>query len=102
VTPRASGTPARVLGTTSYGPDSVIRLALLEAPDSTVTARTFSYEVPDVGERVQLSVAGSVVTYSGSTAGAAPNPALDAPSAQNRPRVGLGLPDPEAVPGSRT
>jgi iron(III) transport system ATP-binding protein len=57
------GTPARVLGSTYYGPDSVLRLEL-QTPEATpIVARTFDLDVPDVGDQVELSVVGPVITY---------------------------------------
>jgi iron(III) transport system ATP-binding protein len=56
------GVTARVLGHSCYGPDTVVRLALGPAATS-IEARTFDHEVPDVGERVEVSVVGSAFTY---------------------------------------
>jgi iron(III) transport system ATP-binding protein len=61
--PGARGKPARVLGLSCYGPDTVVRLGLLDPPAMSVVARTFDHEVPDVGELVEVSVVGPVVTY---------------------------------------
>jgi iron(III) transport system ATP-binding protein len=54
---------ATVVAHTSYGPDTVITLALSGAPADTITARTFEHDVPAVREEVRVSVAGTVVTY---------------------------------------
>jgi len=54
---------AEVVGSSYHGPDTVVRLALPGGNETTVVARTFSQEVPAVGERVQLLVAGTVAVY---------------------------------------
>ncbi len=61
--PDARATGARVLGHSLFGPDTVVKLALEGASEATVAARTFDRDLPEVGERVQVSVAGPIVTY---------------------------------------
>jgi iron(III) transport system ATP-binding protein len=57
------GTLGEVVGSSYHGADTFVRLALLGGNDTTVIARTFDQEVPAVGERVQLLVAGTVAVY---------------------------------------
>jgi iron(III) transport system ATP-binding protein len=54
---------AEVVGSSYHGADTVVRLALAEGSGTTVVARTFDQEVPAVGERVRLLVAGAVAVY---------------------------------------
>jgi iron(III) transport system ATP-binding protein len=54
---------AEVVGSTYHGADTVVRLALPGGNGATVTARTFDQEVPAVGERVRVVVAGTVAVY---------------------------------------
>lgn len=54
---------ARVIDHTYYGPDTVLQLALESDPNAIVKARTFSEEIPAVGELVALTVRGPVVVY---------------------------------------
>ncbi len=61
--PRAEGVPARVIGHTYYGPDTVILLALESEPDTIVKTRTFAHDIPAIGELVDLTVSGTVVVY---------------------------------------
>ncbi len=61
--PDARATAARVLGHSLFGPDAVVKLALEGASEVTVAARTFDRDLPEIGELVQVSVAGPIVTY---------------------------------------
>jgi len=54
---------AEVLGSSYHGPDTFVRLALEGGNGTAVVARTFDQEVPAVGERVRLLVAGAVAVY---------------------------------------
>ena len=54
---------AEVVGFSYHGADTVVRLALPGGDGTTVAARTFDQEVPAVGERVRLLVAGTVAVY---------------------------------------
>jgi iron(III) transport system ATP-binding protein len=54
---------ARVLGLTSFGPDTVIALELEGSPAVPLSARTFDRVLPKPGELVDLTVRGPVVTY---------------------------------------
>jgi iron(III) transport system ATP-binding protein len=58
-----SGTLAEVVGSSYLGPDTVVRLAIGDGIATDVLARTFDEEVPPVGERVRLFVAGTVAVY---------------------------------------
>lgn len=71
-TPDKRAIAARVLGHSLFGPDTVVKLALECASEVTVAARTFDRDLPRVGELVQVSVAGPIVTYPES-----PKPAKD-------------------------
>ena len=75
---RASDAPAtpdiaraRVVGHTSFGPDTVLALELQGSPRVALTARTFERDLPKPGELVLLSVRGPVVTYPAQTPEAA-------------------------------
>ena len=57
------GELAEIVGSTFHGADTVVRLALAGGNGTTVVARTFDQEVPAVGERVRLLVAGTVAVY---------------------------------------
>ena len=71
----AGGTPALVVASSSYGPDTVVHLELLTAGAPPIVARTFDLDVPAVGEQVEVSVMGPVVTYPhNSISGAAHEP----------------------------
>ncbi len=63
--PSGRGRPvgASVIDRTCYGPDTVLRLALADAPGTIVKARTLERDLPAPGERVALRVAGPVVVY---------------------------------------
>jgi iron(III) transport system ATP-binding protein len=65
--PDAPGSPgaarARVVGRTSFGPDTVLALELEGSAAASLSARTFERDLPEPGELVQLSVRGPVVTY---------------------------------------
>jgi hypothetical protein len=65
--PDAPGSPgaarARVVGRTSFGPDTVLALELEGSAAAPLSARTFERDLPDPGELVLLSVRGPVVTY---------------------------------------
>jgi iron(III) transport system ATP-binding protein len=67
VAPESPGSPgvarARVIGHTSFGPDTVIALELEGSGAVALSARTFERDVPKSGELVALSVRGPVVTY---------------------------------------
>jgi iron(III) transport system ATP-binding protein len=54
---------AVVVGRTYYGSDTVLALALDGAPRPAITARVFSHDAPETGERVELAVAGPVMCY---------------------------------------
>ncbi len=62
---------ASVIDRTCYGPDTVLRLALTDAPDTIVKARTLERDLPSPGERVGLTVEGPVVVYPAAPAPAA-------------------------------
>ncbi len=57
------GALARVVGHTYYGPDTFIRLALESDPGIVVKTRTFSHDVPETDELVDLLVRDPVVVY---------------------------------------
>jgi len=63
----AAGSPgaarARVVGRTSFGPDTVLALELEGSAGVALSARTFERDLPKPGELVVLSVRGPVVTY---------------------------------------
>jgi iron(III) transport system ATP-binding protein len=61
--PDAHAAPATVLTHSSYGPDTVVTVALREGAGETIAARTFDRDLPAVGQVVHVSVAGPVVTY---------------------------------------
>jgi iron(III) transport system ATP-binding protein len=67
VPPDADGSPgaarARVVGRTSFGPDTVLSLELEGSAAARLSARTFERDLPEPGELVLLSVRGPVVTY---------------------------------------
>jgi iron(III) transport system ATP-binding protein len=54
---------ARVVGRTSFGPDTVLSLELEGSAAARLSARTFERDLPEPGELVLLSVRGPVVTY---------------------------------------
>jgi iron(III) transport system ATP-binding protein len=58
-----TGTLAQVVGFSYQGPDTVVRLTIESESGTTVLARTFDEELPAVGERVRLLVAGPVAVY---------------------------------------
>jgi iron(III) transport system ATP-binding protein len=55
---------AEVVGRIFYGPNTVLRLRLSVENAPTLTARTSAYDVPDIGEMVDLVVEGPVMAYS--------------------------------------
>jgi iron(III) transport system ATP-binding protein len=55
--------PASVVGHACYGADTVLTLALADAPETVVKARTLERELPAPGERVDLAVHGAVIAY---------------------------------------
>jgi iron(III) transport system ATP-binding protein len=57
------GELAEVVGSTFHGADTLVRLALPGAHGTTVVAKMFDQEVPAVGARVRLVVAGTVAVY---------------------------------------
>jgi iron(III) transport system ATP-binding protein len=61
----AQGRPvcASVLDQTCYGPDTMLRLALIDAPGTIVKARALERDLPAPGARVELTVEGPVVVY---------------------------------------
>jgi iron(III) transport system ATP-binding protein len=67
VPPDADGSPgaarARVVGRTSFGPDTVLSLELEGSAAARLSARTFERDLPEPGELVLLAVRGPVVTY---------------------------------------
>lgn len=63
---------ASVIDQTCYGPDTMLRLALSDAPGTIVKARTLDRNVPDPGTRVELAVEGPVVVYSAGQATTGP------------------------------
>ncbi|HEY2259687.1 MAG TPA: ABC transporter ATP-binding protein [Solirubrobacteraceae bacterium] len=72
-----SGVSARVLSHSSFGPDTVVKLALGSAQTG-IEARTFDHAVPAAGELVDVAVAGPVFTYpadSGSASALSPSAA---------------------------
>jgi iron(III) transport system ATP-binding protein len=62
---------ARVVGRTSFGPDTALALELEGSAGAALSARTFERDLPEPGELVQLSVRGPVVTYPAQTSRAA-------------------------------
>jgi len=60
-TEAGAGPTATVVSRTYHGPDVTVRLALGE--DTVVTARAFGHDAPEVGDLVQLEVAGAVVAF---------------------------------------
>jgi iron(III) transport system ATP-binding protein len=60
--PSPDAARARVVGRTSFGPDTVLALKL-EGSGVALSARTFDRDLPTPGELVLLSVRGPVVTY---------------------------------------
>jgi iron(III) transport system ATP-binding protein len=71
-----SGVGATVVGRTFYGPDSVVQLRLGDLP-APISARVLGDEVPEPGERVEVTVLGAVMAYPSPAAppefGASPN-----------------------------
>jgi iron(III) transport system ATP-binding protein len=61
--PNETGVQARVVGHTYYGADAVILLALEPEPATIVKTRTFSHDIPDNGELMDLTVCGPVEVY---------------------------------------
>jgi iron(III) transport system ATP-binding protein len=57
------GVPARVVGLTFYGPETVLHLELADGSGTVVNARTFDGAGAQAGEEVRLVVDGSVMTY---------------------------------------
>jgi iron(III) transport system ATP-binding protein len=70
-----SGVFARVIGRAFYGPDSVVELQL-DGVARPLGARVLGHDVPDPGERVELTVAGEVMAYPTATS----SPGLVAPT----------------------
>ena len=62
------GVAARVVGTSFYGRETVLTLALADAPETSVTATTFDGAGAEPGDEVRLGVDGPVVTYPATTA----------------------------------
>jgi iron(III) transport system ATP-binding protein len=63
---------ASVIDHTCYGPDTVLRLALSDAPEKIVKARTLERDIPAPGAQVELRVDGPVIVYPASHARPAP------------------------------
>jgi iron(III) transport system ATP-binding protein len=63
---------ASVLDHTCYGPDTLLRLLLVDQPETVIRARTLERELPAAGERVQLAVRGAAVAYPSDQAKIAP------------------------------
>jgi iron(III) transport system ATP-binding protein len=57
------GAAARVVGASFYGPETVLELELVDAPDTSVTARTFDGAGAEAGAEVRLRVDERVVSY---------------------------------------
>ena len=57
------GVPASVVGTSFYGPETVLHLVLADGAGTPVNARTFDGADAQAGEEVRLLVDGSVMTY---------------------------------------
>ncbi|MGH2852493.1 MAG: ABC transporter ATP-binding protein [Solirubrobacteraceae bacterium] len=62
-----SGVAARVVGTSFYGAETVLTLELVDAPETSVTARTFDGAGSEPGGEVRLRVDGRVVAYPATT-----------------------------------
>ena len=60
---RAATVLATVVDHTYYGPDTVLWLRVDDAQATVIKARTLERELPAVGERVALTVAGDVIVY---------------------------------------
>ncbi len=69
---RGRAVGASVVDRTCYGPDTVLRLALTEAPGAIVKARTLERDLPAPGAQVGLTVDGPVVVYPAGQAMAEP------------------------------
>jgi iron(III) transport system ATP-binding protein len=57
------GIPARVVGQSFYGAETVLQLELAGGPPTRITARTFDGAAAEVGTEVRLIVDGPVATY---------------------------------------
>ncbi len=62
-TPDESGVPARIVGLSFYGPETVLQLELADRSGTAVRARTFDGSEAVAGQEVSLLVDGSVMTY---------------------------------------
>jgi iron(III) transport system ATP-binding protein len=89
--PDAHTAPATVLAHRSYGPDTVVTVALREGAGETIAARTFDRDLPAVGQVVHVSVAGPVVTY--------PEPPTAGAESGDRHR-GMIIPTADALAGT--
>ncbi len=68
VAPDAAGAPAvpaKVVGQSFFGPDTLLRLELSDAAATQVTARVLGETAPGVGQDVRLQVEGAVMTFPG-------------------------------------
>lgn len=57
------GIAARVVGTSFYGPETVLRLELADGSETSVTATTFDGAGAETGDEVRLAVDGPVAVY---------------------------------------
>jgi iron(III) transport system ATP-binding protein len=57
------GVPARVVGQSFYGAETVLRLELVDSAETAVTARAFDSDGVQIGDEVRLVVHGPVVVY---------------------------------------
>jgi iron(III) transport system ATP-binding protein len=62
-TGQADGSPAKVVGLSFYGPETVLHMELADGSGTAVSARAFGDAHAEVGEEVRLLVDGSVMTY---------------------------------------
>jgi iron(III) transport system ATP-binding protein len=59
----AEGDTATVTSCAYFGAETLVQLLLSNADEQTVTARIFSHEAPQLGDRVALTVTGPVVAF---------------------------------------
>jgi iron(III) transport system ATP-binding protein len=57
--------PAKVVGQSFFGPDTLLRLELSDGAATRVTARLLGESAPSVGQEVRLQVEGAVMTFPG-------------------------------------
>ena len=57
------GVQAEVVGHTSFGAETVVRLLLADSAQTPVLAKTFDHQIPAGGDRVELVVVGPVAVF---------------------------------------